>query len=138
MKTIFQIGTRALFTARATQYLCTPYIHRTYAYYSYTYIYFFTTILKPCCYCSTLGINWRHCAINDADFLHDKAGPETEVRTNCNGYSPGESRDTHKHTNGEIRLRGKEGESKKKSVSQTRPRELYIYKVYICAPIYIY
>lgn len=46
---------------------------------------------------------------------------EMEVNTNCNGYSPGESRDTHKYTYTwiEIRLkdRERERERKKESVS---------------------
>lgn len=52
---------------------------------------------------------------------------EMEVNTNCNGYSPGESRDTHKytHTWREILLKERE---KKKNLSAEHDLASYIYE----------
>lgn len=106
MKTIFQIGINAC-TTRGTQFLYNVYHIFIYAYvHTHTHIFY----IRICVYVLILrhdrnpvvivrlGINWRHCAINDADFLRGRAEGE-KVHKHCNGYSPGESRDIRREKN---------------------------------------
>lgn len=113
-----------MFTAQGTQYLCTRvYAERM----QYIHIFFLPLYRNPVVIVrlseSIEGIARLMMPISCTTWP-----VEMEVNTNCNGYSPRESRDTHKYTNTWREIRLKDRERKKKNLSAEHDLASYIYE----------